>query len=147
MGTAKLAAVALVPAALSLCLCIAAARGEASAATIHGCHGSAHARHGVVRFSFSCGAEASISSFRVSTNLPLANVYEPESVFGCERSSARSFACEDEHSGIPGEGAGRIKLRGPICPPGHPLRVQIRASNPEEGRSKPFTLKGPCPVH
>jgi hypothetical protein len=121
----------------------AAPAGTASAPL---CHGKARReRPGHVSFSFSCGESEDVTAFVVQANRTLHSVYDPSFAFGCERSTSRSFACEDIHSGAGSEGFGVASVSEPLCHRGARLVLRITPSLNFEARSlKAFTLKGPC---
>jgi hypothetical protein len=121
----------------------AAPAGTASASL---CHGKVRRlRPGHVSFSFSCGESEDITAFVVRANRTLHSVYDPSFAFGCERSTPRSFACEDIHSGAGPEGLGVASVSEPLCHRGDHLVLRIAPSLNFEARSlKAFTLKGPC---
>jgi len=121
----------------------AAPAGTASAPL---CHGKARRlRPEQVSFSFSCGESEDVTAFVVRANRTLHSVYDPSFAFGCERSTSRSFTCEDVHSGAGPEGSGVAFVSEPLCRRGAHLVLRITPSLNFEARSlEAFTLKGPC---
>jgi hypothetical protein len=110
------------------------------------CRGKARRlRPGRVSFSFSCGESEDVTAFVVQANRTLHLVYDPSFAFGCERSTSRSFTCQDIHSGAGPEGLGVASVSEPLCHRGAHLVLRITPSlNFEAGSLKAFTLKGPC---
>jgi hypothetical protein len=121
----------------------AAPAGKASAPL---CQGKARRlRPGHVSFSFSCGESEDVTAFVVRANRTLHSVYDPSFAFGCERSTSRSFACEDIHSGAGPEGLGVASVSEPLCHRGAHLVLRITPTLNFEAQSlTAFTLKGPC---
>ena len=121
----------------------AASAGKTSARP---CHGKARRlRPGHVSFAFSCGASEDVTAFVVRANRMLHSVYDPSFAFGCERSTSRSFACEDIHSGAGPEGLGVASVSEPLCHRGAHLVLLITPTLNFEAQSlAAFTLKGPC---
>jgi len=80
------------------------------------CQGKARRlRPGQVSFSFSCGESQDVTAFVVQANRTLHSVYDPSFAFGCQRSTSRSFDCEDIHSGAGPEGSGIASVTEPLC--------------------------------
>jgi len=102
-------------------------------------------RPGRVSFSFSCGESEDVTAFVVKANRTLHSVYDPSYAFGCERSTSRSFDCEDIHSGAGPDGSGVATVTEPLCHRGAHLLLRVTPSlNFEEPYRPTFTLKGPC---
>jgi len=102
-------------------------------------------RPGHVSFSFSC--ESEVSAFEIQANRALHSVYDPSYVFGCERSTSRSFSCEDMHTGAEEGGSGIATVSEPLCHSGAHLVLRVTPTFDFEGQGPPrptFTLKGPC---
>lgn len=94
--------------------------------------------------SFSCEGE-DVTAFDVQANRALHSVYDPSYAFGCERSTSRSFFCEDIHSGAGSVGSGVATVSEPLCHPGAHLILRITpALNFEAPSRTAFTLRGPC---
>jgi len=108
------------------------------------CEGSARrvrARH--VRISFTCDED--VTWFEISANRTLHGFEEPESAFGCERASARSFRCQDIHSGAAPEGGGIATVDEPLCAHGARLTLRVTpAFDFEQPTGFAFRLRGPC---
>jgi len=119
---------------------------QASSATAPVCHGKARRlRSGHVGFSFSCGESEDVTGFLVRANRTLHSVYDPSYAFGCERSTPRSFDCEDIHSGAGPEGSGVASVSEPLCHAHAHLVLWVTPTLNFEAQSPPtFTLKGPC---
>ena len=101
-------------------------------------------RSGRISFSFSCHGE-DVTGFVLQANRTLHSVYDPTYAFGCERAAARTFDCEDIHSGAGSEGSGVALVSEPLCRRGAHLALRVTASLNFEGDSEPaFTLRGPC---
>jgi hypothetical protein len=111
------------------------------------CQGKAkRLRSGSVSFSFTCANEEDITGFEVQANRTLHSVEDPSEAFGCERSTATSFACEDIHSGAGPTGSAVATVSEPLCRPHADLLLRITPAFNFEGPSHPaaFTLRGPC---
>ena len=110
------------------------------------CQGRARrVRPGHVSFSFSC--ESEVSAFEIQANRALHSVYDPSYVFGCERSTSRSFSCEDMHTGAEEGGSGIATVSEPLCRPGAHLVLRVTPTFDFEDQGPPrptLTLKGPC---
>lgn len=123
-------------------------RGAAHAgeATVPICHGQARRlRLGQLGFSFDCGETEDVTAFVVRANRTIHLVDDPSFAFGCDRSTSRSFDCEDIHSGAGPEGSGVASVSEPLCHPHAHLVLQITPTLNFEAHSLPtFTLKGPC---
>jgi hypothetical protein len=117
--------------------------GKASAPL---CRGSARRlRPGHVSLSFSCGESEDVTAFVVRANRTLHSIYDPSYAFGCERSTSRSFDCEDIHSGAGPEGSGVAIVSEPLCRRGAQLVLRVTPTLNFETQSRAaFTLKGPC---
>jgi hypothetical protein len=101
-------------------------------------------RPGRVSFSFRCHEE-DVTAFVVRANRTFHSVYDPSFAFGCERSTSRSFDCEDIHSGAGPEGSGVASVSEPLCHRGAHLVLRITPTLNFEAQSLTvFTLKGPC---
>ena len=99
---------------------------------------------GRISFAFSCHGE-DVTGFVVQASRALHSVYDPSYAFGCSRSSSRSFACEDIHSGAGPQGSGILRVGEPLCPAGAHLVLRVTPSLNFEEQSLPaFTLRGPC---
>ena len=121
----------------------AAPAGMASAPLCHGKARRLRPRH--VSFSFSCGESEDVTAFVVRANRALHSVYDPSYVFGCERSTSRSFDCADIHSGAGPEGSGVASVSEPLCHRGAHLILRVTPTlNFEEVSRATFTLRGPC---
>jgi hypothetical protein len=121
----------------------ASAAGDASTPL---CRGAAkRLRPGRVSFSFSCGESEDVTAFVVQANRALHSVFDPSYAFGCERSTSRSFDCEDIHSGAGPQGSGVASVSEPLCHHGAHLVLRVTPTlNFEEQSLATFTLKGPC---
>ncbi|HME01702.1 MAG TPA: hypothetical protein VKG38_01555 [Solirubrobacteraceae bacterium] len=119
---------------------------HASSASTQACHGKAgRLRSGHVGFSFSCGESEDVTGFVVRANRTLHSVYDPSYAFGCQRSTTRSFDCEDIHSGAGPEGSGVASVSEPLCHAHAHLVLWVTPTLNFEAQSLPtFTLKGPC---
>jgi len=118
---------------------------RADAATAPLCEGRVRRlRAGLLSFSFTCGGE-DVTAFELQANRALHSVNDPSFAFGCERSSSRSFACDDIHSGAGSVGSGLATVSEPLCRRGAHLIIQITPSlNFEDSSRASFALKGPC---
>jgi len=119
---------------------------NAAQASAPRCHGDARGlRRGQVSFSFSCGESQDVTAFVVQANRALHSVHDPLFAFGCQRSTARSFDCEDIHSGAGPEGSGIALVSEPLCHRDAHLALRITPTVNFDARSLgAFTLKGPC---
>ena len=148
--TARVAAVASVSAlllgfAVADSSAAAAAGAAAGSANATSCHGRVRRlRPGRLGFSFSCEGE-DVTGFHVQANRALHSVFDPSYAFGCERTTARSFECEDIHSGAGSIGSGIATVSEPLCHRGAHLVLRVTPTLDFEGQSRPtFTLSGPC---
>jgi len=118
----------------------------AGKASVPLCQGRARRlRPGRVSFSFGCGETEDVTAFVVRANRTLHSVYDPSYAFGCERSTSRSFDCEDIHSGAGPEGSGVASVSEPLCHRGAHLVLRVTPTlNFEEISRATFTLRGPC---
>lgn len=102
-------------------------------------------RPGRVSFSFNCGEGEDVTAFVVKANRTLHSVDDPSYAFGCERSTSRSFDCQDIHSGAGPDGSGVASVSEPLCHRGAHLVLRITPTlNFEEHSLASFRLKGPC---
>ena len=102
-------------------------------------------RPGHVSFWFSCGESNDVTAFVLKADRTLHSVYDPSYAFGCERSTSRSFDCEDIHSGAGPDGSGVATVSEPLCHRGAHLVLGVTPTvNFEELSRATFTLKGPC---
>ncbi len=110
------------------------------------CHGRARRlRPGRVGFSFTCGESEDVTGFVLQANRALHSAYDPSFAFGCERSTARSFDCEDIHSGAGPEGSGVASVSEPLCHAHAHLVLRVTPTLNFEDQSLPtFALEGPC---
>jgi hypothetical protein len=116
--------------------------GTANTPVCHGSFRRVRPRH--VSFSFSCENE-DVTGFALQANRALHSVYDPVFAFGCERRTARSFDCEDIHSGAGSVGSGLATVTEPLCHGGPHLVLRVTPFLNFEDRPRPiFTLKGPC---
>jgi hypothetical protein len=115
-------------------------------ASMASCHGKARRlRPGHVSFSFTCGESEDVTGFVLQANRALHSVYDPSFAFGCERSTARSFDCEDIHSGAGPVGSGVAAVSEPLCHAHAHLVLRVTPTLNFEEQSLPtFALKGPC---
>jgi hypothetical protein len=121
----------------------AAPAGKASAPR---CEGKARRlRPGHVGFSFNCGETQDVTAFILQANRTLHSVYDPSYAFGCQRSTSRSFDCDDIHSGAGPEGSGVASVSEPLCDRGAHLVLRVTPTiNFDTQSLTAFTLKGPC---